>query len=57
MHFLARALDIKHGHKLSYWDAVVIAAEAAGCDRLLSEDMVHGQKIGLVRIENPFRQA
>ena len=41
--------------RLSFWDALIIeAALAGGADRLLSEDMQHGQVIEGLRIENPF---
>jgi predicted nucleic acid-binding protein len=41
---------------ISFWDALVVqAAEAAGCSRLISEDLNDGQAIGTVRIDNPFR--
>jgi len=40
---------------ISFWDALVVeTALAAGCTRLLSEDMQHGRRIGGLRIENPF---
>ncbi len=39
-----------------FGDALVVrSASAAGCGRLLSEDMQDGQVIDGVRIENPFR--
>jgi predicted nucleic acid-binding protein len=41
---------------ISYWDALIIrAAEAAGCDRVLSEDLDHGRTYGSVTVEDPFR--
>ena len=44
-------------HQLSYWDSsIVAAAQALGCSELLTEDMNHGQRIGSVRIVNPFRE-
>jgi predicted nucleic acid-binding protein len=50
------ALEIKAQHRLSYWDAAVIAAaRALGCDELLSEDMSHGRDVDGVIITNPFR--
>jgi len=51
------AIQTSHSSQLSYWDALVVAAAAAaGCDRLLSEDLNDGQLIGSVRVENPFRE-
>ena len=50
------ALEIKAAHRLSYWDAAVVAAaRALGCRELLSEDMAHGWEIDGVLIVNPFR--
>ena len=50
------ALDICRRYGLSYWDAAIVAAaQALGCDELLSEDMNHGHKIGAVTIVDPFR--
>lgn len=50
------ALEIRAAHGLSYWDsAIVAAAQALGCDELLSEDMNHGQRIGGLTILDPFR--
>jgi predicted nucleic acid-binding protein len=41
--------------QLSYWDAlIVVAAQSAGCRRLLSEDLADGTTYGSVRVENPF---
>ncbi len=40
---------------ISYWDALIIAAaEAAGCDRILTEDLADGATYGSVHVENPF---
>ncbi len=42
-------------HTLSLWDALIIeAALKGGADRLLTEDLQHGQVIEGLRIENPF---
>jgi predicted nucleic acid-binding protein len=41
--------------QLSYWDAlIVVAAQSAGCSRLLTEDLADGSTYGSVRIDNPF---
>ncbi len=51
------AVAISRRSQLSYWDALIVAAaEVAGCERLLSEDLAYGQTIGEVRVENPFRE-
>ncbi len=52
---LARASEIEEKHRLSFWDALIVAAaKEAGAQRILSEDMGNGQRIAGVRIENPF---
>ena len=53
---MTRALDIKATHRLSYWDAAIVAAAGAlGCRELYSEDMAHGREVEGVTIINPFR--
>lgn len=50
-----RATDIAELARLSFWDGLIVAAaEEAGCEELLSEDMGHGQQVAGVRIVNPF---
>ena len=40
---------------LSFWDALIVeAALKGGADRLLTEDLQHGQLIEGMRVENPF---
>lgn len=42
-------------HSLSFWDALIVeAALKGGADRLLTEDLRHGQVIEGLRIQNPF---
>jgi predicted nucleic acid-binding protein len=49
------AIDCSILNRLSFWDAlVVVCAESAACDTLLSEDLNHGQIIRGVKIQNPF---
>lgn len=49
------ALRIHIKHKFSYWDcAVIAAAKEAGCNRLLTEDLTHGQIVEGLTIVNPF---
>jgi predicted nucleic acid-binding protein len=49
------ALDLASTYSLSPWGALILkAASAAGCRRLLTEDLQHGRSIDGVRIENPF---
>lgn len=41
--------------KVSFWDALILqAARLERCDRLLTEDLNHGQRIGDLVIINPF---
>ena len=50
-----QAIDIAERWKYSFYDSVIIAsALGAGCTVLYSEDLQHGQKIGGLRILNPF---
>jgi predicted nucleic acid-binding protein len=49
------AIDLHRLRPISFWDALIVrAATVAGCCRLLSEDLQHGELIDGVRIENPF---
>jgi predicted nucleic acid-binding protein len=53
LHAAARALA--EDHRLSFYDALIIAAAIeGGCDTLFSEDMQHGRTIGGLAIVNPF---
>ncbi len=50
-----RALRNKAQYALSFYDSLIVsAAQEAGCTRLYSEDMQHGQLIGKLKIVNPF---
>lgn len=50
------ALETKRRHRLSYWDAAVVAAaRSLGCEVLLSEDLAHGRDYDGVRVVDPFR--
>jgi predicted nucleic acid-binding protein len=51
-----RAMELHGRYQYSFYDSLIIAAALeAGCDRLLTEDMQHGQRIEGLVIENPFR--
>ena len=53
----ARAVVLARDHKLSFYNGLIVAAALdAGCEMLYSEDLQHGQKLGGLRIENPFRR-
>ena len=48
------AIQVRHG--FAFYDSLIVAAAIeAGCKRLISEDLQHGQRIEGLRIENPFR--
>jgi predicted nucleic acid-binding protein len=50
------ALEIGGRYGLAYWDAAIVAAaQALGCEQLLSEDMQDGRRIGSLTIVDPFR--
>ena len=50
-----RALALEERCKVSFWDALILqAAESAGVETLLSEDLAAGQSYGTFRVENPF---
>lgn len=52
-----RALGIRARWRYGFYDSLVIAAAlAAGCTRLLSEDLQHGQRIEALTIIDPFWQ-
>lgn len=53
---IKEAIDTSVQHRISFWDAlVVVAAESARCEFLLSEDLNSGQIMRNVRIVNPLR--
>ena len=48
-------MSIQDRYRFSFYDSMIVAAAlSAGCRRLYSEDMQHGQKIGKLEIVNPF---
>lgn len=50
-----RAVEIREIYGLSLWDAAIVAAAEAGqCARILSEDMNTGQIYCGIRLVNPF---
>lgn len=52
------ATRVEEERQMSFWDALLLeAARVAGADRVLPEDLQHGQLIEGVRIENPFMAA
>jgi predicted nucleic acid-binding protein len=56
MEILDDALAIKARYQLSYWDsAIIAAAKASNCSKVLSEDMSDGQDYAGVKVVNPFK--
>ena len=53
-----RALELRERYGFSFYDSLIVAAALeAGCTRLYTEDMQHGQMIQGLTIENPFISA
>ena len=51
----SEALRLYDKHGFPWYDCLVLAAAIEGqCAVLYSEDLQHGQKVGPLRIENPF---
>ena len=54
-HTVLAAIARSRASSFSFWDALILeAALKGGADRLLTEDLQHGQEIEGLRIENPF---
>ena len=54
-HMVLAAIARSRASSFSLWDALIVeAALKGGADRLLTEDLQHGQVIEGLRIENPF---
>jgi predicted nucleic acid-binding protein len=52
---LERGWKLQDRYRLSYWDALIVAAaKAASCEYLLTEDLQAGQKLDGVEVVNPF---
>ena len=50
-----RAVEARVRYGLHFWDCMIVAAaERAGCERLLSEDLNTGQSYFGVTVANPF---
>ena len=49
------ALDIQSRYRFGFYDSLIVAAALeAGCERLYTEDLQHGQRIQELTIQNPF---
>ncbi len=52
---ISEALSLTGRHRLSWYDALIVAAAIeGGCGILYSEDLQDGQRFGELKIENPF---
>jgi predicted nucleic acid-binding protein len=52
---LVSASLLAERYQLQWWDALIVeGAMRSGATTLLSEDMRHGQKFGLLTVRNPF---
>ena len=52
---ILEALRFEDRYKVSFWDALILqAADSAGVDILLSEDLSAGQSYGGFQVKNPF---
>jgi predicted nucleic acid-binding protein len=52
------AITRSRSQRFAFWDALIVeAALKAGAKRLLTEDLQHGQRIGDLTVENPFRES
>ena len=50
-----RAVEIREIYDLSFWDAAIVAAAEAGqCSRILTEDLNAGQLYCGIRLVNPL---
>lgn len=55
LHMIEGAWAIQDRYGISWWDALIVAAaEVAGCEYLLTEDLQDGQQFGTLRVVDPF---
>ena len=51
-----RGLGVQARYGFSFYDSMIVAAALqSGCSHLYTEDLQHGQKIGALTVEDPFR--
>jgi len=54
--FYRRGLELQSRYGFSFYDSLIVAAALdAGCTRLYSEDLQHGQRVETLIITNPFK--
>lgn len=50
------AVSLAQQHQVHFCDALmIVAAQDAQCETLLTEDLSHGQRFGGVTVADPFR--
>jgi predicted nucleic acid-binding protein len=50
-----KALALSVIHKMQIWNSLILTASSeAGCTLILSEDMQHGFRAGVITVVNPF---
>ncbi len=50
-----RGIAVQARYGFHFYDSLIVAAALeAGCSRVLSEDLQHGQRIETLTVENPF---
>jgi predicted nucleic acid-binding protein len=55
---MTAAFRIEDEARISFWDALIVAAAAkGGATKLLTEDLNPGQVVAGIKIENPFARA
>jgi predicted nucleic acid-binding protein len=55
---LEQGWKIQDRYRLSYWDALIVAAaKASACRYLLTEDLQSGQAVDGIEVVNPFLRA
>jgi predicted nucleic acid-binding protein len=54
---LIAAIELHRLSQIAFWDALIVhAARSAGCSLLYSEDELGGERIGSLRVVNPFKK-
>jgi len=52
---IVEAIDLTRRHSISFWNAPIVrSAAAAGCRRLVTEDLQDGWTVDGVTVSNPF---
>jgi predicted nucleic acid-binding protein len=57
MGLIEQAIDLNILEQISFWDSLIVAAaEYAGCEEILSEDLQNGRSLRGIKIVNPFKR-